>query len=554
MSVETISVYLLKESVQEPEQALREDTNTTSVHTIAAGEAIGALFMSEGDEHEPEWVRLLAPAASPPLSGGQHSVSAVLVLPASNRLFAITFGLGGRHMLDRRLYEYDFGLKVALNGLDPDGLRGAQARTFNDYALHTSRQLSRLSDIDALELDVRRDLVIGLEGIVADTAVGSRLAGRDAVRLTAELDVTSLSSKCSELLALSEDTRYEENFPWVGAIEEIRDPDEVEQVQKRAFEALGQRAFAKFDLYPPELLSEEVVEFRHWPGSQSRVIVEPSWDLLNEPIGVPMSADNARDAIERFRLIGIDGDGGEVGRWTYFECLHYETTHEGATFILDGGRWYRIQQSLSDEVNVYVEKLRSSKLKLPKARRSQTEGDYNRMAAEREDLTLVDRKLVYLEGRSSVEPCDLFSADRTLVHIKPRKGGSAPLSHLFAQAVVSAECLSGEPSFRTKFYALLQREAPNRAHLLEEPIRTHDFSIVLGLITDTAGSGRPATELPFFSKLTLKLAVQRLRGMHFNVYVDEIARELAVSPQTPRPRRRRAKLPASTSARVTAGN
>jgi uncharacterized protein (TIGR04141 family) len=549
MSVETISVYLLKPHVTRAMHALREDAQVTSRHEVRAGDTVGTLFVSDGEEHEPDWVRLLGPVASPPVSRPRRAASAMLVVPAASRWFALTFG-SGRHLLDGRAYERDFGLKVALNAVDPDRLRGAQARTFNDYALHTSRQLSRLSDVDALELDVQRDLLKALEGVLRDEEVGRRLVGRDAARLTAELDAAAIASKCAELFVLSESDAYKSAFPWVGTIEEIRDPEEVEVVERLAFDALGKREFSLFDLYPPEFVATEIVEFRHWPGIASAVITEPGPKLLQEPIRIPMSATNARAAVERYRLIGVDSGGDEVDRWTYLECLHFETVHAGATYILDGGSWYRIEQNLVTDVESFMQSLGPSNLQLPDAGRGQIERHYNEMAAERPDLTLIDRKLVYLMGRSSVEPCDLLSPQGHLVHVKPRKGGSAPLSHLFAQAVVSAECLLGEPEFQKQFRALLQKHDPAFVPMLDDPIRARNFSIVLALITDRPGTAYPARELPFFSKLTLRLAVQRLRNMRFKVYVDGIARTQSVSPAAPKPgRKRRTTTPAAVRAK-----
>ena len=104
------------------------------------------------------------------------------------------------------------------------------------------------------------------------------------------------------------------------------------------------------------------------------------------------------------------------------------------------------------------------------------------------------------------------------------------LSHLFAQATVSAECLLGEPAFREKFQARLSKEAPTFAPLLDEPIRAREFCVVLALITDHAPTGAPARALPFFSRLMLRIAVQRLRNMWLKVYIDEIARTLSVPP------------------------
>jgi len=50
------------------------------------------------------------------------------------------------------------------------------------------------------------------------------------------------------------------------------------------------------------------------------------------------------------------------------------------------------------------------------------------------------------------------------------------------------------------------------------------------------GTGYPARELPFFSKLSLPLAVRRLEAMGYSVYADEIP----IPPPTPQAPRTRA--------------
>lgn len=62
------------------------------------------------------------------------ALNVVLLVKASKRLFALTFG-SGRHLLEYGAYERNFGLRVALNLVDPDQIRSAQSRTFVDTAL-----------------------------------------------------------------------------------------------------------------------------------------------------------------------------------------------------------------------------------------------------------------------------------------------------------------------------------------------------------------------------------------------------------------------------------
>lgn len=519
MAIQTISVYLLKECVSSAHDAVKGDVASHSEHAVVAGETTGTLFVANFDETEPNWVRLLASVTEPPVSDRTQSTGALLVLPAAGRWFAITFG-HGRHLLDPTVFERRFGLRVALNSVDPARLRGAQARTFNDYALHTHRQLSRLSTVEALELDVERELVTSLAGIPADGDLGKRVDGRDAVRLTADLDARALAEKCAALLVKSQETRYREAFPWIDTVEEVVDPQQIEELERRAAGALGRREFSAFDLFPPELVPAEVVEYRLWPSHGGLVVVEPDSRLLRFPLRGPMSATDAAAAVRRYRLIGLDANAEVVDRWSFWDCLHYEFQQNGVRIVLDGGSWYRVEQTFAAEVDRFAEQLRPSGLDLPAARRGEREDDYNARAAGSEHLALLDRDLIRLPGQTPIEACDLFSDRRHFVHVKHRKGGSGPFSHLLAQASVSAELLLMESDFRDQLRTKLS--AAGFDGVLDDPVDASSCAVVLALITKASSPGYAARGLPFFSKVALRQVVRRLRAMGFSVYVDEI--------------------------------
>ena len=289
---ETITIYLLKDRVRAASDALRSEPGDLSIHAVSAGETQGTLFVSEREPTEPDWVRMLRPVSDPPVTVRTASSSGLLVLAAAGRWFAVTFGQG-RFLLDQSVYERRFGLRVALNTVDPARLRSAQARTFNDYALHTQRQVSRLSGLEALELDLERDLVTALAGTPHDEMFGKRVDGRDAVRLTAEIEPRQLADRCTRLLRVSRQTGYRDAFPWIDTIEEITDPEEVARYEHDAAAALGRREFSKFDLFPPELVNDEIVEFATWPSRGGLVVIEPTTRLLEAPVRAPMGPDAA---------------------------------------------------------------------------------------------------------------------------------------------------------------------------------------------------------------------------------------------------------------------
>jgi uncharacterized protein (TIGR04141 family) len=552
-NVHTLSIYLLKPDVTTAREALRSDLEELNEHAYTAAGAEGTLYVAPLQDNEPDWVALMRPATDPPVQARSQTTSAVLILHTAGRWFAVAFGYG-RTMLDRTRYVRRFGLRVALNTVDPNQLRGAQARTFNDHALHTQRQISRLSRIDALELDVERDLVTALGGTLADEQLGRRIDGRDAARLTAQIDAQTLPDKCAQLLAQSQQTHYRTEFPWIDTIEEVVDPTEIADLEGRASERLGRRSFAEFDLFPPELVSDEVVAYRLWPTHGGQVVIEPDANLLGLAVHIPMDGPTARAAVQHHKLVGIDAAGDEVARWTFWECLHLQLAIDGRSVVLDDGRWYRIEKTFAEDVDAFASGLSASGLSLPAAGRDEAEGDYNARAAQDTGFALLDQKTITLPGRTAIEACDLFSADGHFIHVKRRKGGSGPLSHLIGQAAVSADLLLDEPNFRDALRDRLKAARPGFEQHVTEPARPADHSIVLALITNVAATGDVAGALPFFTKVFLRQNVRRLRNMGFAVFLDEIPvatpQVSSVPPRQAR-RRRRPTTPTPRATRVT---
>jgi len=119
------------------------------------------------------------------------------------------------------------------------------------------------------------------------------------------------------------------------------------------------------------------------------------------------------------------------------------------TFVLSGGKWYRIDTDFAAAVTKSFDAVERVDLKVQNYAHS-SEGDYCVAVADapQSPYALMDKKTIQIGGgRGKIEFCDLFSASKELVHIK-RYGASSVLSHLFSQGVVSAEAFRSEPEFR----------------------------------------------------------------------------------------------------------
>ncbi len=465
----------------------------------------------------PKWVDMFADSVDPPLNLKRPTYGAVLFLKAGKRHFALTFG-SGRHLLAYQSYERNFGLRVALNLVDPDRVRSANSRTFIDSALQVSRQIAEPSDITGLEVDVQRDLLTRLEGNITRKGLGKRVAGADAARLTRPMEVKQIRSICSGLYKISKETIYKKRYEWIDWIQEVTKPSEEEKLTNEALELLLEGQVNRFDIYPPEMVSEDVVEYG---TKRDTTVMEPTRELLKSTIAHSGASDPESLAyfLKHRYIKALNEEGAEIKRWSWWDCLYYEHRGVDGTVILDRGMWLRVKRDDAKAIHDYISAITPSKLTLPAAERSELEKHYNERVAVEGNFRLLDRKLVKpIPSESPIEVCDLFGKNGEMVHVKRRKGGSSGLSHLFGQAFVSAKLLVTAPAYAPAVRELLA----DWGSAVGDPPKPRDHPVVLAVILASEGSGEGAAALPFFSKVFMRQNVQQLRAMGFKVYFDEI--------------------------------
>ena len=147
-----LTFLLLRRSFTTPEEALKNPGDLIECELDPALGFVGGLYLQRAHEREPRWFDFLREGVAGPLPVLTSGVpSGVLFLRASSRLFALTFGQG-RHLLKPDSFELDFGLKVTLNTADPAKLRSLDLRTFEELTVHTRRQVSPGSPLEAFRV------------------------------------------------------------------------------------------------------------------------------------------------------------------------------------------------------------------------------------------------------------------------------------------------------------------------------------------------------------------------------------------------------------------
>ena len=505
-----LTVYLLKVD-DRPVEEFVPKRNQLKKFLIGANAGIGTLFVKTPKGHIPRWAKFFAEFVDATDLGKVASSSAILLVKTHGRVFALTFGQG-RYLLEADCWEERFGLRVALNSIKEDRLRSVDKVTFDAISTHTRTQSSQEASAPQFGLDVEQDLVRAVTGIPSDETIGRRMTGMDALHVSASILVDDLRPLLGRYKEQFEATYYRQSFPWIDHIAEVTSKKVIAELDEAACAQINGAADRCW-LAVPEIIDwTRVTGFRYGFGANTPET--PDIRLSEFKEGLDEGQQVTPLLLSTRRVFAIDGDGNKANDWSLYKCLYCEVVKGNQTFVLSGGKWYRIDTDFAAAVKKSFDTVERVDLKVQNYAHS-SEGDYCVAVADKPGslYALMDKKTIQIGGgRGKIEFCDLFSTSKELVHIK-RYGASSVLSHLFSQGVVSAEAFRSEPEFRKSALALL----PKPFHWQGDP-DISAFKIIFAVVSEKTGQ----LELPFFSKVNLRHAVRRLEAFGYKVALAKI--------------------------------
>jgi uncharacterized protein (TIGR04141 family) len=512
-----LTVSLLKDAL-ERDEALRDPDQLRAFVVSALDQERNSLFVAARHPHPPWWEQFLNPHVDGKLDDlWTASSSAVLVVEASGRLFAVTFGQG-RHLLDADAVEADFGLKVTLNTVRPDQLKSVDAKTIDETTLHTRRDVSRDSTFAAFNLDVTRDLLRSVTGTPPEETLARRLTGADAVALNTRAQVPELPALCEQLLDAYRSDAYKQNFEFIDYLRPEKGAGRLRELEQRLVDALNLREIDDVHLACPEPMDWlDVAGFRYSRDPEVELDADPRISAyLDEHRGEDVDLETLRAD----RLYAIrDSDGSSLREWPIYRCLVYETELHGDLYVLSAGEWFRVSLRFKDRVYAYANELPKTSLALPEPDAGTDEDRYNRKAADAVGGLLLDKHLVF-EGPDKMEICDVLTRDPALVHVKQR-GSSSTLSHLFAQGLNCAERLLEDPEFRSAARGVVAGADQAFADVLPDGQPEPDQVEIAFVVLTRSDRDTPLT-LPFFSVVSLRSAAMRLKALGYKVTATAI--------------------------------
>lgn len=522
--LEQLSIYLLKPSILDPSDAIRDDADFTEVELPADVPEGSVLLARSTAPRAPHWARYFPPETRLELQGLRTaSAGAVLLIPAAGRWFALCFGTGW-HLLRKDAFVRSFGMRTALSVVKPDTLKSADISTFDNFAKHRKVSTSKGTTIDSFDIEGMLELLRGVVGECQYGALARHVGGKDSCVLWTRVEFKRFPKLCALLLKVYEMDRVSQRYPILDNVSEVRDPADLHRLDTLLDAKLADPAVLSIGVAPPEAVDWESIEALTLSHSQAPA---PAMAYTISQMRQMVAPSALTSADTRGIEVGTRTPAGVQGRqsWTVYDCLVAEVddpNFPGVKFILMAGSWYEVAASFVQQTNNALATVAIHQNQLPNALQGEKEGAYNaRFAAgDPQNLFLLDKKNIpYGGGRSRIEVCDVLGSGAVFYHLKDYSG-SATLSHLFSQGTVSCRLLH-EQDFRQMIIDRYPNIPPSALQV--NTFTASGLEVVYGIICE-ANRAIPAG-LPFFAKVRLMESVRELRSMGYtNVSVAKISR------------------------------
>ena len=521
LKTQKLSIRLLKEGL-EPEDSLRSESKV-KLNDWSRIEGAKISLGNMGGHSAPKWADFLDLGDNEKNELRNRTTYGIVFVPTSNRWFAVSFGMG--HVkLDPSKYEQNFGLRTVLNTVNPEQIRSVDIRTPDENTLTRRSQTSRASDQTAFNIDSNCDIVYSLAGIPDSDDLGSSIVGKDSLVIHRKTVVDDLPEICSEVYDHYKKKDYEKHFGWIDQILHIRDKKLIEKLDTRLVDTIKEsiegsvtdNLYLAFPvIYDPE--KKNSIRYKGFRSSDLHLDL----DVLEyiEALRKRGITEYSHKCLTSHTVHEVDDDGRDCGgKWKIRECICFEATYNGQTYVLSGGVWYQIDSDLAEAVKDFFEK--AERINLPPAEAGENEESYNRRVAaiDNNGLLCLDRKLIKPTGATySIEVCDFISRKKELIHVK-NKTSSSRLSHLFKQGTVSAQVLSGDRQSRTMARSKIKEVEQETKQTgfesilpaSDEDYYPSDYTVVYAVIS--TGS---EPKLPFFSLIAFRQAAQYLQVLGY---------------------------------------
>lgn len=422
-----------------------------------------------------------------------------------------------------------------MSAADPEKLTLSDSRNVGGRTRQKRVASSYEATLGGLEFDFDTDIPRLIGGQCNSTALGNRIDGSDSLHVTIkkkDLSFDGLAKKCRDLFDIYKSDAYKQHFEFIEIASE-RDKVTIDCLEAQLVAALdaeqnnGQIAM----VCPDQIEQRECTSYRISGMGQVETAEPPSladlYDYLRTPkAGHPLAVDH----LKKVRIIGRNEDGQVcTPNHPLYAYLVFDTVLYGKRYVLSNQKWFHVDdrylQSVEDRIRKIVICQNPAILDWPELSRGGVlmhhEEDYNKLYSADPNFLVLDRKPFQKfgknRGNSKIEFADLYHGPTKKLLCVKRWNGSATMSHLLAQASVSADLLRSNPSYRDELFAQVKRHWPNVSHPRDSVAFLDGLTFVY--VIGTVRSSPSIDMLPVFSKVHMLKHARDIEARGFRVEV-----------------------------------
>lgn len=413
----------------------------------------------------PQWIPHATALTGTPLALSSELPFAVLLVPRPPWTYAVAWGAGHLALNDEHV-EQGFGLLFGIRRLDPFDLGLVASAALDTSARATQTSIPGGGDLSAFRLEPYGELVNRLAGTadLADLTYG-RVTGRryriragNSVWLPLAKDPSAFLADLDAVGAVVDEPDARSALRFIAQTRPLDRHDRLlPTLEDRLAAALGGADEGPLGLAWPAMAvhdAERAGSFRiSGLGGGGPFVAEARLELahLTDRLAAIDVGKRAK-ALRAGRIVACSDEGGEeefgtsiaVAKWIVFE-----TTIDNVRYVFHQGRWYRIGETYVRQMREQVSALLARRFSWPDVTWTPTgepddEHRYCEQVAREPGFVCLDRDFATTPLHPRFELCDLVGPGDELIHVK-WLGRATAASHLYTQALVSADALGYEP-------------------------------------------------------------------------------------------------------------
>ena len=520
-------------------QAEYKSLSSISVVGFKLGRRNALLFHGSLGSIPPDWATVLRDLTGVKYAlAPRHPAALVVVRDTKQRRasWAIAYGMGFR-MLEGKYIDKRWGLRIAARSMMEGYVNTATKAEIGNRARVVRSSQPIGATLRGLGLRDLGEIVTSVGGTAQfdRLAVGSSptpVVSSDSLKVRLATSPARLLSDLDSLSALGQASGTKQALRQIEAINAVTDRNLLNTLNKNLKAEILKTSSNSLGISWPHMRTEEMTTpsaHKFYGLGRGQPLITSPYPCLQHVLAA-LKRKSPHDPLQAMWQVKIQtyGDGGAgdelgsmvpVARW-----IHYSTTVDRGHYCLFDGTWYAIDAEYHSTILRHVGEIfdRPWTPELPDwdTQVCRHEIDYNRFATQflnqqvPQSAINLDRKMVQtLQHPRGFEACDILTHDRDFVHVK-HVDRSAAASHLFAQALVSADALRYDAFGRFCIMLRIRRAGGNPQWVPNVPKR-----IVLALARRT--ELKPCSLFPF-TQVTLCRLDELLQGMDASLIVRHI--------------------------------